>query len=58
MCSSDLTQNVNIEYRWADNQYERLPALAADLVNRRVNLIFANSPSIPAALAATKTDRL
>jgi putative ABC transport system substrate-binding protein len=48
-------QNVTIEYRWADNQYERLPALAADLLNRRVNVIFANSPSIPAALAATKT---
>jgi putative ABC transport system substrate-binding protein len=48
-------QNVSIEYRWADNRYERLPALAADLVNRRVNVIFANSPSIPAALAATKT---
>jgi putative tryptophan/tyrosine transport system substrate-binding protein len=48
-------QNVTIEYRWADNQYERLPALAADLANRRVKLIFANSPSIPAALAATKT---
>ena len=47
--------NVTIEYRWADNQYERLPGLAADLVNRRVNVIFANSPSIPAALAATKT---
>jgi putative tryptophan/tyrosine transport system substrate-binding protein len=48
-------QNVTIEYRWADNQYERLPALAADLVNLRVSVIFANSPSIPAALAATKT---
>ena len=48
-------QNVAIEYRWADNQYERLPALAADLVNRRVKLIFANSPSITAALGATKT---
>src|SRR6476620_1121320 len=48
-------QNVTIEYRWADNQYERLPALAAELVNLRVNVIFANSPSIPAALAATKT---
>ena len=48
-------QNVTIEYRWADNQYERLPALAADLANRQVAVIFANSPSIPAALAATKT---
>ena len=48
-------QNVTIEYRWADNQYERLPALAAELVTRRVDVIFANSPSIPAALAATKT---
>ena len=48
-------QNVTIEYRWADNQYERLPALAAELVKLRVNVIFANSPSIPAALAATKT---
>jgi putative ABC transport system substrate-binding protein len=48
-------QNVTIEYRWANNQYERLPALAADLVSRRVTVIFANSPSIPAALAATKT---
>ena len=48
-------QNVTTEYRWADNQYERLPALAAELVKLRVNVIFANSPSIPAALAATKT---
>jgi len=48
-------QNVTIEYRWADNQYDRLPALAAELVNRPVNVMFANSPSIPAALAATKT---
>ena len=47
--------NLTIEYRWADNRYERLPALAADLVDRRVDVIFANSPSIPAALAATKT---
>ena len=48
-------QNVTIEYRWADDRYERLPALAAELVTRRVNVIFANSPSISAALAATRT---
>ena len=47
--------NVSIEYRWADDQYDRLPALATDLVSRRVTAIFANSPSIAAAKAATST---
>ena len=47
--------NVTIEYRWADDQYERLPGFATDLVNRRVSAIFANSPSIAAAKAATST---
>src|SRR5436305_9133215 len=43
-------QNVTIEYRWAEGHYDRLPALAADLVGRKVDLMMANSP--PAALAA------
>jgi putative tryptophan/tyrosine transport system substrate-binding protein len=47
--------NVAIEYRWANDHYDRLPELASDLVNRRVTVIFANSPSIAVAKAATST---
>jgi putative tryptophan/tyrosine transport system substrate-binding protein len=43
-------QNAEIEYRAAEGQYDRLPALAADLVRRNAAVIFAPSP--PAALAA------
>jgi putative tryptophan/tyrosine transport system substrate-binding protein len=43
-------QNVEIDYRWAEGHYERLPAMATDLVRRNVALIVA--ASIPAAFAA------
>ena len=48
-------QNVAIDYRFADNQYDRLPILAGGLVRAQVALIVANGPASQAAKAATST---
>jgi hypothetical protein len=49
-------QNVTVDYRWAEQHYDRLPAMATDLVNRHVAVIVATStPAALAAKAATTT---
>jgi putative tryptophan/tyrosine transport system substrate-binding protein len=49
-------QNVTVDYRWAEEHYDRLPAMATDLVNRHVAVIVATStPAALAAKAATTT---
>ena len=48
-------QNIRIEYRWAEGNYDRLPGLAAELVERRVALIIAAGGSDPARAARAAT---
>jgi len=47
------TENVAVIYRWAEGQYDRLPALAADLVSRRV-LVIVVTGGLPSSLAAKR----
>jgi putative tryptophan/tyrosine transport system substrate-binding protein len=49
-------QNIAIEFRWADGDYDRLPALAADLVNRRVAVLVAVGGDV-SAVVATKASK-
>jgi putative ABC transport system substrate-binding protein len=51
-------QNLTIEYRWAEENYDRLPALAADLVSRKVDLIATGGGTISAITAKNVTSTI
>jgi putative ABC transport system substrate-binding protein len=50
-------RNVAIEYRWGDGRFDRIPAMAADLISRKVSVILVGGslPGVRAAMAATQT---
>jgi ABC-type uncharacterized transport system substrate-binding protein len=48
-------QNIAIEQRWADNQLDQLPGLAAELVRRQAAVILCNGPAVEAARSAAAT---
>ena len=51
-------QNLAFEYRWAEAHYDRLPALAADLVSRKVDVIMTNGGTPPALAAKSATSTI
>jgi len=51
-------QTVKIEYRWANGEYDKLPALAADLVNRKVAVLVGVGGDVSAAVAAKATNSI
>src|SRR6516225_12033550 len=48
-------QNLAVEYRWAGGQYDRVPAMALELLGRQVAVIVANTPGVLAIKAAITT---
>ena len=52
------SQNLRVEQRWANNQYDRLPEMAADLVRAQVSLIAAVGNNLPARAAKTATSTI
>jgi putative ABC transport system substrate-binding protein len=51
-------QNMTFEYRWAESNYDRLPALAADLVSRKVDVIVTIGGTVPALAAKSATSAI